>query len=109
MKQPVVEFLVEKLKSQGLLIGEPDNLVAVRQAKEMEKQQKYKCVCDDKQIGDFEDNEIMAELTNRNLLGYTDVNSFTLDLFNRFSRLINFADHQELDTVIKELETKYKL
>jgi hypothetical protein len=39
MKQTAVEFLVEKLKSQGLLIGEPDNLVAVRQAKEMEKQQ----------------------------------------------------------------------
>ena len=36
MKQTAVEFLVEKLKSQGLLIGEPDNLVAVRQAKEME-------------------------------------------------------------------------
>lgn len=34
-----VEFLVQKLKSQGLLIGEPDNLIAVREAKEMEKQQ----------------------------------------------------------------------
>jgi hypothetical protein len=34
-----VEWLAEKLKSQGLLIGEPDNLVAVREAKEMEKQQ----------------------------------------------------------------------
>ena len=37
-----VEFLVEKLKSQGLLIGEPNNLVAVREAKEMKiKQQGY--------------------------------------------------------------------
>ena len=34
-----VEWLVEKLKSQGLLIGEPNNLIVVRQAKEMEKQQ----------------------------------------------------------------------
>jgi predicted sugar kinase len=34
-----VEFLVEKLKSQGLLIGEPNNLVAVRQAKKMEIEQ----------------------------------------------------------------------
>lgn len=34
-----VEFLVDKLKSQGLLIGEPYGLVAVREAKEMEKQQ----------------------------------------------------------------------
>jgi hypothetical protein len=34
-----VEWLVDKLKSQGLLIGEPNNLVAVRQAKEMEKEQ----------------------------------------------------------------------
>lgn len=38
-KQTAVEWLVAKLKSQGLLIGEPKNLVAVRQAKEMEKQQ----------------------------------------------------------------------
>ncbi len=37
-KQTAVEWLVDKLKSQ-LLIGEPDNLVAVNQAKEMEKQQ----------------------------------------------------------------------
>jgi hypothetical protein len=34
-----VEWLVDKLKSQGLLIGEIDNLVAVKQAKEMEKEQ----------------------------------------------------------------------
>lgn len=39
MKQTAVEFLVDKLKSQGLLIGEPNNLVAVRQAKEMFEQQ----------------------------------------------------------------------
>ena len=39
MKQTAVEWLVDKLKSQGLLIGEPDNLVAVNQAKEMEKEQ----------------------------------------------------------------------
>lgn len=34
-----VDWLVEKLKSQGLLIGEIDNLVAVKQAKEMEEEQ----------------------------------------------------------------------
>jgi uncharacterized protein YoaH (UPF0181 family) len=39
MKQTAVEWLIDKLKSQGLLIGEPNNLVAVREAKEMEKQQ----------------------------------------------------------------------
>ena len=33
-----VDWLVEKLKSQGLLIGEIDNLVAVKQAKAMEKE-----------------------------------------------------------------------
>jgi len=36
-KQSSVEWFAEKLKSQGLLIGEPDNLV--EQAKEMEKEQ----------------------------------------------------------------------
>ena len=39
MKQTAVEWLIEKLKSQGLLIGEPNNLVAVREAKQIEKQQ----------------------------------------------------------------------
>ena len=39
MKQTAVEWLIDKLKSQGLLIGEPDNLVAFNQAKQMEKQQ----------------------------------------------------------------------
>ena len=39
MKNSAVDWLVEKLKSQGLLIGEIDNLVAVKQAKEMEKEQ----------------------------------------------------------------------
>lgn len=38
-KQTAVDWLVAKLKSQGLLIGEPKNLVAVRQAKEMQRQQ----------------------------------------------------------------------
>ncbi len=38
-KQTAVEWLAEKLKSQGLLIGEPNNLVAVKQAKAMEKEQ----------------------------------------------------------------------
>jgi hypothetical protein len=39
MKHTAVEWLVDKLKSQGLLIGEPNNLVAVREALEMEKEQ----------------------------------------------------------------------
>jgi len=43
MKQTAVEWLLEKLKSQGLLIGEINNLVAVRQAKEIEKEQLRGC------------------------------------------------------------------
>ena len=39
MKQTAVEWLVDMLKQQGLLIGEPDNLITVKEAKEMEKQQ----------------------------------------------------------------------
>lgn len=38
-KQSSVEWFAEKLKSQGLLIGEPDNLVAFQQAKAMHKQE----------------------------------------------------------------------
>lgn len=38
-KQTAVEWLVDMLKQQGLLIGEPDNLITVKEAKEMEKDQ----------------------------------------------------------------------
>ena len=38
-KQSSVEWFAEKLKSQGLLIGEPDNLVAFEQAKAKHKQE----------------------------------------------------------------------
>ena len=43
-KQSSVEWFAEKLKSQGLLIGEPDNLVAFEQAKAMHKQEIIKAV-----------------------------------------------------------------
>lgn len=43
MEQTAVQWLVEKLKSQGLLIG--DKLVAVREAKQMEKAQHFETYC----------------------------------------------------------------
>ena len=60
-KQTAVEWLVEKLKSQGLLIGEPKNLVAVKQAKEMEKRQKMQCWEIAHQAGRFEGKGIAVE------------------------------------------------
>ena len=60
-KQSAVEWLVEKLKSQGLLIGEPKNLVAVKQAIEMEKQQKMECWEIAHQAGRFEGKGIAVE------------------------------------------------
>jgi hypothetical protein len=54
-KQTAVEWLIEKLKSQGLLIGEPDNLIAVKQAKEMEKQQ-IKEACNQGYYDGYKDN-----------------------------------------------------
>jgi len=65
--------------------------------------------CKEKDVSDFEDGELMAEVTSRNLFGYTNVNIITLDLFTRFSRVITVADNQYLEAVISELETKYKL
>lgn len=56
-KQTAVEWLVDKLKSQGLLIGEPDNLVAVNKAKEMQKEQ-MENVWHDSRIEDFGDEYI---------------------------------------------------
>ena len=67
------------------------------------------CDCDEKDILDFEDNEIMAELSRRKLLGYANLNIISLDLFSRFSRVITVANNQELETMILELEKKYNL
>jgi hypothetical protein len=67
------------------------------------------CDCKDKDVSDFEDNELMAELSRRNLLGYANVNIISIDLFTRFSRVITKADNQELETIISELEKKYNL
>lgn len=67
------------------------------------------CDCDDKDVSDFEDEELMAELVRRNILGYINVNIISIDLFTRFSRVITIADNQELETIISELEKKYNL
>jgi glucan phosphorylase len=67
------------------------------------------CDCQDKDVSDFEDEELMAELSRRNLLGYANVNIISIDLFTRFSRVITKADNQELETIISELEKKYNL
>jgi hypothetical protein len=67
------------------------------------------CGCKDKDVSDFEDDELIAELSRRNLLGYANVNIISIDLFTRFSRVITKADNQELETIISELEKKYNL
>jgi hypothetical protein len=67
------------------------------------------CDCDEKDVSDFEDDEIMSELQRRKLFGYTNVNIITVDLFTRFSRIITVADNQELETIILDLEKKYNL
>ena len=67
------------------------------------------CDCDDKDVSDFEDDEIMSELQRRKLFGYTNVNIITVDLFTRFSRIITVADNKDLETIILDLEKKYSL
>ena len=67
------------------------------------------CDCDEKDVSDFEDVELMAELSSRNLFGYTNINIISIDLFTRFSRVITVADNQELETIISELEKKHNL
>ena len=59
--QTAVEWLVEKLKSQGLLIGEIDNLVTVKLAKQMDKKQKKECWNTAHQAGRFEGKGIAEE------------------------------------------------
>lgn len=67
------------------------------------------CDCSDTDISDFKNDELMTELSRRSLLGYTNVNIISIDLFTRFSRVITVAPFQELETIISELEKKYRL
>ena len=67
------------------------------------------CDCDDKDVQDFEDNELITELSRRKLLGYDSLNIISIDLSTRFSRVITVANNQELETIILELEKKYNL
>lgn len=67
------------------------------------------CDCENKDVSDFEDDEIMSELQRRKLFGYTNVNIITVDLFTRFSRIITVADNKDLETIILDLEKKYNL
>lgn len=68
------------------------------------------CDCnDEKDISDFEDDELLAEIAIRNNLGYANVNIVTIDLFDRFTRLVGVADNLELENIIIELEKKHNL
>jgi hypothetical protein len=67
------------------------------------------CDCEETDISDFEDAELMAEMSSRNLLGFTNVSIVSIDLFTRFSRIITFGNNAELETIISDLEKKYNL
>lgn len=67
------------------------------------------CDCEETDISDFEDDEILSELANRNYLGYANMNIITINLFERLSRIIGVADNLELENIISELEKKHNL
>lgn len=67
------------------------------------------CDCIEKDVSDFENDELISEISRRKLLGYSNVNIVSIDLFTRFSRVITVAHSQDLETIISELEKKYNL
>lgn len=67
------------------------------------------CDCDKTDISDFDDTELMAELSSRNLFGYKNVNIINIDLLTRFSKILTFGNNAELESVITDLEKKYNL
>lgn len=67
------------------------------------------CDCKETDISDFEDDEILSEIANRNYLGYANMNIITINLFERLSRIIGVADNLELENIISELEKKHNL
>ena len=77
---------------------------------DLKEEDENDCNCDDeKDISDFEDDELLAEIAIRNNLGYANVNIVTIDLFDRFTRLVGVADNLELENIIIELEKKHNL
>jgi hypothetical protein len=67
------------------------------------------CDCEEKDISDFEDDELFSELAKRNHLGYGNTNIITINIFERLSRIIGVADNLELEKIISELEQKHNL
>jgi hypothetical protein len=67
------------------------------------------CDCDKTDISDFDDTELMAELSSRNLFGYKNVNIINIDLLTRFFKILTFGNNAELESVITDLEKKYNL
>jgi hypothetical protein len=64
---------------------------------------------DEKDISDFEDDELFSELAKRNHLGYGNMNIINTNIFERLSRIIGVADNLELEKIISELEKKHNL
>jgi hypothetical protein len=97
---------------RGVLWGLDEDMVK-EYAKDhlyLKEEDENDCDCnDEKDISDFEDDELLAEIAIRNNLGYANVNIVTIDLFDRFTRLVGVADNLELENIIIELEKKHNL
>lgn len=67
------------------------------------------CDCEDLNISDLDDEELLVELSSRKLLGFKNLNIINVDLFTRFSKIITVANPLDLENIIVELEKKYNL
>jgi hypothetical protein len=95
---------------EGVILQNIDNDVIKRYAKDyLDLVEDEECDCDETDIMDFEDNHLMNEVSRRKLLGFADVNIVTIDLFERFSRVLGVANVQELEATVSELERKHNL
>lgn len=95
---------------EGVILQNIDNDVIKRYAKDyLDFVEDEECDCEETDIMDFEDNELMNEVSRRKLLGFADVNIVTIDLFERFSRVLGVANVQELEATVSELERKHNL
>lgn len=66
------------------------------------------CKCKD--ICDYEDFELIAELSRRNNIGYGKTDIISVGLLERFTLVLGKADNNtEIENVISNLETKYNL
>ena len=75
---------------------------------DMVKSDDCECDCDEEDISDYTDNQLIDEISRR-YFGNKGFDIITNSLFDRFTKVLVVADKSELDEIIKNQEVKHNL